>query len=805
MIRSLLTLLLSLLLFSSFAQNGPKRELRGAWIATYANIDWPVRTQTPQQQRTAFLTLIDHHQATGINAVFVQVRSQCDALYPSALEPWSADLTGTQGKAPSPAWDPLQFMIEECHRRGMEFHAWINPYRAAANYSNPSLFAATHVAKQHPEWLLSQGTLRVLNPGLPAVRDYITGVIEDILQRYDVDGIHFDDYFYPPAAPAGTLPYNDDAAYLADPRGFANRGDWRRDNVNLLVQRVYDRVKTLKPWVKFGVSPTGIYRNSTDPAIGSNTRGLEHYTTLYADSRRWLQEGWVDYIAPQVYWYMGQPGADYSLIVPWWNNNAYGRHIYIGMAGYKVADPAQGPNWANPSMIPSEIRLNRHPDHTGIHGQAIYNTTSLRNNRLGFRDSLRFSFYRKPALLPAMPWRDARPPDAPFALKAQPGSGAIQLSWEKPAAAGAMDVARQFVVYRSETPAIDRNDVAHLLAITPTDATAYTDTTVVPGTNYYYIVTALDRFHNESGPSNTSDYTPPAIACPGQQQLGLAAACSAALPDYTALATVTDDLSPAGALTVTQLPAPGTLISGKGTTQVTLTARDAAGNTASFQFTVEAVDGEAPVISGLSADPSTLYPPNHKLRPVHIAYTLSDNCGPVTAVLSVRSNEPDNGTGDGHTEADWEVVDDHRVKLRAERSGSGSGRIYTVTVTATDAAGNTAADTVTITVPHDRGAAVTAAPSGKVSAETAIPSSGLAVQVLPNPGRYQFTVITRSKSEKLLSVRVMDAAGRVVERRTGLAANGRLELGGSYSPGVYYIQVSQGARQQTIRLVKLKD
>jgi uncharacterized lipoprotein YddW (UPF0748 family) len=505
MIKRLPCILLWLFLcFTVNAQQAPKRELRGAWIATYANIDWPNRTQTPEQQRAAFINIVDHHKATGLNALYIQVRSQCDAMYPSAIDPWSADLTGTQGTGPSPAWDPMQFMIEECHKRGIEFHAWINPYRAVANANNLPNFAASHVAKQHPEWLLSQGTLRVLDPGLPAVRDYITSVITDILHRYDVNGIHFDDYFYPGSAPAGTTPFNDDSSFAADPRGFSIRADWRRDNINLLIKRVYDSVKTIKPWVKFGVSPSGIYRNSSNPDIGSPTSGLEHYTTLYADTRRWLQEGWVDYIMPQVYWYIGQPSANYGLLIPWWNNQANGRHIYIGMAGYKVNDPAQGVNWANPSQIPNEVRLNRDSAYPNIYGQSIYNTSSLRNaNKLGFRDSLRLFFYQRPALLPAMPWRDSIAPKAPHRLKAKHyGNDSVVLQWKTHHSSDELQKARQFVVYRSTNRNIDTDLTENILAITNTDEPSFTDTTVAPDSIYYYRVTALDHFHNESRASN---------------------------------------------------------------------------------------------------------------------------------------------------------------------------------------------------------------------------------------------------------------------------------------------------------------
>lgn len=591
----LLTILLMLALFlNGMAQSAPKREFRGAWIATYANIDWPNRNQTPAQQRAALISILDHHKATGINAIFLQVRSQCDALYASPIEPWSADLTGLQGRAPSTPWDPVAFAIEECRKRGMEFHAWINPYRAIANYNNIGTFDPSHVARRKPEWLLAAGNQRILNPALPEVRDYVTTVIEDIVTRYDVDGIHFDDYFYPNAA------FNDDANYLADPRGFTDRGDWRRDNVNMLVQQVSESIKAAKPWVKFGISPSGIYRNSTNPAIGSATSGLQHYVTLYADSRKWLQEGWIDYLAPQVYWYIGQSGANYSVLIPWWNNNAYGRHIYIGMAGYKVNDPAQGAHWANPSQIPNQVRMNRDAAHSNIYGQAIYNTSSLRSaTKLGFRDSLRYDFYSKPALMPNMPWRDNAAPATPTDLIAQRhGNDSVVITWNKPADSGnEFDKVRQFAVYRSLSPMMDPENTDNLLAITNTATGRYTDKAVPSDAPYYYFVTALDRFHNESAPSNVSDYLAPIIAGVSNQEIALDAAnCSATLPDYTGMLTISDDVSFPDQITLTQSPAAGTAISGVGTMQITFTATDASGKSSSDSFTLTKKDVTAPVI-----------------------------------------------------------------------------------------------------------------------------------------------------------------------------------------------------------------
>ncbi|WP_461491825.1 family 10 glycosylhydrolase [Pontibacter sp. HJ8] len=588
----LLTIFLSLMLFlSGMAQEAPKREFRGAWIASYFGIDWPNKNHTPAQQRAAFISIVEHHKATGKNALFIQVRSQCDALYPSELEPWSSDLTGLQGRAPSTPWDPMEFMIEECHKRGIEFHAWINPYRAIANYANIGSFDPNHVAKTHPEWLLASGVQRILNPALPEVRDYVTTVIDDIVKRYDVDGIHFDDYFYPNAA------FNDDANFLNDPRGFTDRGDWRRDNVNLLIRQVSESIKTAKPWVKFGISPSGIYRNSTNPAIGSATSGLQHYVSLYADSRKWLQEGWIDYLAPQVYWYMGQPGANYSVLIPWWNNNSYGRHIYIGMAGYKVNDPAQGTHWANPSQIPNQMRLNR--AHANIQGQAIYNTSSLRStSKLGFRDSLRYDFYSKPALLPTMPWRDNTAPDAPTELIAtRYANDSVVLNWTKPAfTANELDKVKRFVIYRSLSPLIDSENTANILAITNTDTDTFTDVALASGDTYYYKVTALDRFHNESAPSNVTDYLAPILAGIGNQELTLDESCSATLPDYRSLATVSDDVSFPDEIVLTQSPAAGTALQGIGDMQITMTATDASGKSTSTSFLLTRKDATAPVI-----------------------------------------------------------------------------------------------------------------------------------------------------------------------------------------------------------------
>jgi uncharacterized lipoprotein YddW (UPF0748 family) len=780
-------LLISVSLFAN-AQVSPKREMRGAWIATYSNIDWPNRTQTPAQQRAAFLTILEHHKLTGMNTLYIQVRSQCDAMYPSSIEPWSADLTGTQGNPPSTPWDPMQFMIEECHKRGIEFHAWINPYRAVGNSNNLPNFAANHVAKQHPEWLLSQGTLRVLDPGLQPVREYILSVISDIVNRYDVDGIHFDDYFYPPSAPAGTTPYNDDASFALDPRGFTNRGDWRRDNVNLLIQKVYDTIKTLKPWVKFGVSPSGIYRNSTNPAIGTPTSGLEHYITLYADTKKWLQEGWVDYIAPQVYWYIGQPGANYAAIVPWWNNQANGRHIYIGMAGYKVNDPAQGANWANASMIPNEMRLNR--QYANIAGQAIYNTSSLRSStKLGFRDSLRFDFYKLPALLPRMPWRDDAAPESPAALQVLKfRTDSVVLRWQQSTAANELDKAKRFVIYRSTIPEIDSTNPANIIAITNSESPGFTDTTGEETTTYYYAITSLDRFHNESPLSGKASNLPPAITCPEAQTLFTDASCNTVIPDYTALALVNGQAVAPG-ITITQSPAAGTIVNGVSNLAVSLQAIDEANNGSSCQFEVQVKDSIAPVISNATASETVLWPATLQMRNVAIDYDVADNCSATITSLSVTSNEPVTGGAYGNTAPDWIVVNNHMVQLRAERGLFSSGRVYTITITATDSAGNTSQRQLQVKVPR--------------VPDNPFPDALLVVKALPNPTPNQFHVITVSSSTQPVSYKVTDISGKVIETRSNLPANGMFYIGSNYAPGMYFLQVMQGQQSEVLKLVKI--
>jgi uncharacterized lipoprotein YddW (UPF0748 family) len=476
----------------------PKREFRAVWIAHISNIDWPSsKTLIPQRQRDEFVEQLDQHKLSNINAVVVQIRPSCDAIYPSNIEPWSEWLTGKQGQ--SPGYDPLQFMITETHKRGMEFHAWFNPYRAVVSTTSSSVDTG-HVSVKHPDWCITYGTLKFLDPGLPAVRNYVTSVIMDVVRRYDIDAVHFDDYFYP--YPQAGLTIADDNTYAQNGRGIATKDNWRRDNVDLLIKMVGDSIKNAKKYVKFGISPFGIWRNNTSDALGSETKGLESYSAIYGDSRKWIQQGWLDYIAPQLYWSIGYAPAPYEALVPWWSSVSTNRHLYIGQGTYRINTNTSDPNWLKANEVPSQLRLNRSTP--SVSGSIHFSSTQVLKNTLGFQDSLRAQFYNRPALIPAMRWKDSIPPFAPTGLTATLNANQTQvtLKWTRPNAASDGDKAHYFVVYRflyGET--LDLNKTAAIRQIMANDSTSFTDVYANPS-GFQYVVTAVDRLHNESVVSN---------------------------------------------------------------------------------------------------------------------------------------------------------------------------------------------------------------------------------------------------------------------------------------------------------------
>lgn len=501
--RTLCSFTLSLFLcitsyFDIFAQNPPKREFRAAWIATVNNIDFPSsKTLSAAQQQTEFINILNQHKQTGINAIVVQIRPTSDALYESSFEPWSEVLTGKQGQ--NPQYDPMKFMIEECRKRGIEFHAWFNPYRVVSDATIAKIDSSKHIAAKRPDLLLAYGNLRILNPGLQDSRNYVTKIVMDVVRRYDVDGVHFDDYFYP--YPVSGTVLNDDATFAQNSRGFTNKNNWRRDNIDLLIKQVSDSIKAVKPYVKFGISPFGIWQNKTaSQPEGSATNGLQSFSDIYADSKKWIQQGWVDYLAPQLYWYIGFSVADYGILANWWNNLVTEpRHIYIGQAMYRVNADA---NW-NANEIPKQLNVNR--SLKNVYGSIFYNTTSLNKNPLGVRDSLRNNYFKYPALLPPMPWKDNIAPQPPTGLIATVVADGVSLKWNfDKSITNELNKTKQFVVYRfKEDEKIDINNSKSIIYISPLAEETYIDKTAKDA-NYTYLVTALDRLHNESLPSNES-------------------------------------------------------------------------------------------------------------------------------------------------------------------------------------------------------------------------------------------------------------------------------------------------------------
>lgn len=481
----------------------PKRELRGMWIATVENIDWPnQRGEAPEQYRRDYRRLLDAGQRAGLNAVFVQIRPASDAFYKSSLEPWSKWLTGVQGRAPEGGDDPLPYLIREAHQRGMEFHAWFNPYRATID-SVTTRLARNHPYRRHPEWFLRYGGQLLYNPGLPAVRQHITAVILDVVRRYDIDAVHFDDYFYP--YPVSGQVFHDEAAFRDfNPDSLRNLGDWRRQNVNILIRDLHDSIRVAKRWVKFGISPFGVWMNKSGHPDGSDTRaGQPSYSNLYADSRLWLKEGWIDYILPQLYWSTKFKLVPYATLLDWWTRHHYGRHLYIGHGTYRMLESTRSDTaWRNPAELPRQLRLNRrYGEEAG--GSVFFSAKSLYANPLHTTDSLRLNLFKYPALIPPMPWLDAVPPRPPVNFTLRRLRQFVTLNWQPGPPAPDGDVATYYVLYRfgpGEIPSPD--DPRHILRLlrpnTPGAAVAYVDTTARPAQGYAYYLTAVDRLHNES-------------------------------------------------------------------------------------------------------------------------------------------------------------------------------------------------------------------------------------------------------------------------------------------------------------------
>lgn len=487
-------------LFAQISSN-PKREFRGAWVATVANIDWPSKPGlSTELQKIELINILNDHQKTGINAIMFQIRPAADAFYGKGREIWSRYLNGIQGKAPAPYYDPLEFAISEAHKRGMELHAWFNPYRATLNLID-SHTSPHHITRQRPEWFFTYGGKKLFNPGIPEVRNYIVQVVLDVVRNYDIDGVHFDDYFYP--YPEANQMIRDNETFYKYGSGFKSIEDWRRNNVDTLIHVLSDSIHSVKKYLKFGISPFGIWRNKSQDPDGSESNGFDGYSKLYANARKWVQSGWLDYINPQIYFPFGYKVAPYDKLLDWWSNNSFGRHMYVGQGAYRSME--NRPGWSDRRQIPDQIRYLRNNPRT--QGSVFFSSKSITNNMAGIKDSLRKDFYRFPALQPAMLWLDVVDPNPPYDLSAKAISKGVQLSWKPGIKAEDGDKAYGYVVYRfNKGQTIDIHNPAYIIKITFNSAETYfTDNAVSANNSYIYVVTAIDRLKNES--SNSSPAT----------------------------------------------------------------------------------------------------------------------------------------------------------------------------------------------------------------------------------------------------------------------------------------------------------
>ncbi len=480
--------------YSGYSQITPKREFRGVWMHVIGQGQY--RSMSSETMKQYFLNALDNLQALNFNAVVFQIRPTADALYASQLEPWSKYLTGTQGKAPDGGFDPLAFMIEECHKRGMEFHAWLNPYRVTAAESD--VLHQSHIYHKHPEWFVKYGKQIYFDPGLPESKNFICKVVKDIVTRYDVDAIHMDDYFYPYPIAGEKFPDDNSFYRYANLQGFTmqQRDDWRRNNVNTLIEELKRTIIVTKPWVRFGISPFGIYRNkkNTPDGSGSETNGLQNYDDLYADIKLWVEKGWIDYNVPQIYWEIGHKAADYETLIKWWSRNNYGAHLYIGQDVARTMKAADLQN-SGQNQLPRKMELER--TLPAVYGNCFWPAYEILNNNGGVVDSLKNHYQRSPALIPAYTHLHNKRPKDVKSLKEEWSKEGYKLQWKRNGDPQDPEKAQYYVIYKFEDKDnTNLEDPSKIVKITRD--LEY----LMPYENgkrkVKYVVTSVDRFHNET-------------------------------------------------------------------------------------------------------------------------------------------------------------------------------------------------------------------------------------------------------------------------------------------------------------------
>ena len=479
-----------------------KRQMRGAWLTTVRNIDWPSEPGLSAEEQKAELDAwLDDSVEMGLNAVFLHARPTADAVYESELEPWARYLTGEQGG--DPGYDPLEYAVQEAHERGLEMHAWFNPYRVGLQEPDVENLSEDHPVKQNPEWLVDFGTEAYVDPGNPEVREWVTSVIMDVVERYDIDGMHFDDFFYP--YPQDGATFDDDASWQAHGGDFEDRGDWRRDNVDQLMRDVHGQIQQTKPWVNFGVSPFGIWRNdNTDPS-GSPSSGLQSYDAQYADTRTWIQEGTIDYVAPQLYWERGFSTADYEAMTDWWANEVEGTDVelYVGQGAYRLGESG----WTGEDALSTQLDYSGELDQ--VLGDIYFSIKNLRENG-DVVDHLLDGHYANAALPPLIEDPEGEGPRAGAVenVTAQAADGGVEVEWNE------IQDARFYALYRLPAEAAEAlengDEDAYCAALSADHLVGMTGGSTLTDTEPLeegagYVVTALDDYRAEGPISEIAD------------------------------------------------------------------------------------------------------------------------------------------------------------------------------------------------------------------------------------------------------------------------------------------------------------
>ena len=488
------------LFFSSLSAQQPKREMRAVWIATVANIDWPSqRNLTTKAQRDEMRSMLDGLAKNNINAIVMQIRPTADAFYPSALEPWSNWLTGKQGVRPNPFYDPLQFIIEEAHKRCIDVHVWLNPYRVT-NSENLNILNKNHLYFKNKELFLKYGDKYYFNPGLDETREFLNPVVEDVVERYDIDAIHFDDYFYPYRVAGEEFP--DEATFRANPRGFApnQKDDWRRNNVNMVISELQKTIKSIKPWVEFGISPFGVWRNdNVDPRGSATKAGVQNYDDLYADILKWLKEGTIDYVAPQLYWEIGKKVADYSVLAKWWSNNSFGKNLYIGLYASQLGSTDANPAWRKGNELCRQLALNK--NYPQIDGAVYFSAKPFLKNKQGLNDSLQANYYKYPALCPINRNINSGPSAQPQNIRILKDGTEAFLVWDEVKEEGGYQTA-YYIVYAFKGKKVgDLNDPANIIVRTTENCIDLRELDRKFHGYNTFVVTSVNKFKQESIPT----------------------------------------------------------------------------------------------------------------------------------------------------------------------------------------------------------------------------------------------------------------------------------------------------------------